>query len=357
MVHDIVFGRQSLKLRVVKHVFQIYHCRRCRIDFGFEEKFRLFRQYGWNLVAYLFFQVVELNISQITVTRHFNRLFSFELSRSTFYNMKVKIAGYYVETKQKALDRIVRGGLVHADETRANIKGKTGYVWVLTSNSEVVYIFADSREAEMVQELLAGFKGVLVSDFYTAYDSVGCVQQRCLIHLMRDLNDSVLQNPFNTELRQVVTAFAELLKPMVETVDRFGLKTHFLKKHLVQVDRFYRALDKADYHSEEATKCKDRFERNRDKLFTFLSHDGVPWHNNNAEHAIKAFARLRDVIRGTSTEKGLEEYLTLLSVCQTCRYTGVDFLDFLLSGEKDIHAFAERRRGHRRRSSVGKPKT
>ena len=36
-------------------------------------------------------------------------------------------------------------------------------------------------------------------------------------------------------------------------------------------------------------------------------------------------------------------------VCQTCKYMGVDFLDFLRSGEKDIHAFAESRRGRRRR--------
>jgi len=34
---------------------------------------------------------------------------------------------------------------------------------------------------------------------------------------------------------------------------------------------------------------------------TFLSHDGVPWNNNNAEHAIKAFARLRRAIEGLST--------------------------------------------------------
>jgi hypothetical protein len=219
-----------------------------------------------------------------------------------------------------------------------------------------VYILADNREGEMVRKLLAGFKGVLVSDFYTAYDSIGCPQQRCLIHLMRDLNDEVLANPFDTELRQVVTAFAELLKRMVETVDRFGLKKHFLKEHLAGVDRFYLELSKSDYRSEAATKCKERFERNRDKLFTFLSHDGVSWHNNNAEHAIKAFARLRDVLAGTSTEKGLEEYLILLSVCQTCKYTGVDFLDFLRSGEKDIHAFAESRRGRRRRLSTSEPK-
>jgi hypothetical protein len=51
-----------------------------------------------------------------------------------------------------------------------------------------------------------------------------------------------------------------------------------------------------------------------DKLFTFLDYDGVPWNNNNAEHAIKAFARLRRTIGGTSTAKGIEEYLMLLSI-------------------------------------------
>src|ERR1035438_8015533 len=269
--------------------------------------------------------------------------------------MKERLAGYYAETKLKILERIVHGSLVHADETRANIKGKTGFVWVLTSNTEVVYILADSREGEVVQQLLAGFKGVLVSDFYTAYDSIGCPQQRCLIHLMRDLNDEVLNNPFDTELKQVITAFSELLRAVVETVDRFGLKRRYLKKHLAGVERVYAEVGKADYRSDGATKCKDRFERNRDKLFTFLSFDGVPWHNNNAEHAIKAFARLRDVIAGNSTEKGLEEYLTLLSVCQTCKYMGVDFLDFLRSGEKDIHAFAESRCRRKRPSPTRPP--
>ena len=105
---------------------------------------------------------------------------------------------------------------------------------------------------------------------------------------------------------------------------------------------------------QTALACRDRFEKNRDKLFTFLNFDGVPWNNNNAEHAIKAFARLRDVIEGSSTEKGIREYLILLSVCQTCKYMGVDFLDFLRSGEKDIHAFAESRRSRRRQPSINK---
>jgi hypothetical protein len=83
-------------------------------------------------------------------------------------------------------------------------------------------------------------------------------------------------------------------------------------------------------------------EKSRDKLFTFLKYDGVPWNNNNAEHAVKPFAGLRQLIGGLATEKSLREYFVLLSICQSCKYSGLDFLDFLRSGETDIDAFAKR---------------
>src|SRR5271166_1770582 len=117
----------------------------------------------------------------------------------------------------------------------------------------------------------------------------------------------------------------------------------FLRKHLTGVERFYRQLERTDYQSEAALKCKERFVRNRDKLFTFLNYDGVPWNNNNAEHAIKAFARLRDVIAGSYSKKGVDEYLTLLTVAETCEYQGLDFLDFLRSREMDVETYSRRR--------------
>jgi len=61
---------------------------------------------------------------------------------------------------------------------------------------------------------------------------------------------------------------------------------------------------------------------------------------------------LRHVINGVTSAKGLRDYLILLSVCQTCKYMAVDFLDFLRSGEKDIHAFAESRRRRKRRTQT-----
>ena len=56
-----------------------------------------------------------------------------------------------------------------------------------------------------------------------------------MIHLIRDLNDDIRQEPFNKEMKEVAQEFATILKPIIETIDRFGLKARFLRKHKLAV--------------------------------------------------------------------------------------------------------------------------
>ena len=218
---------------------------------------------------------------------------------------------------------------------------------IFVTTGAVAYIYAESREGGMVQELLKDFKGVLVSDFYSAYDSIDCPQQKCLIHLIRDLNDDFFKQPFNDELTSMVREFSELIKAIVETIDRFGLKARFLRKHKKQVDRFNRSILGREFKTEVAIKYQKRFEKNADKLFIFLDYDNVPWNNNNAEHAIKPLAKLRHVFGGQGTPKSIHDYLVLLSVEETCKYRGISFLDFLRSGELNIDKFSADDRSRR----------
>jgi len=156
---------------------------------------------------------------------------------------------------------------------------------------------------------------------------------------MRDLNDDLFKHPFNRELREIAEHFVLLLQPIIETVDQFGLKTRFLRKHKRSVEEFYEQLVKQEHESEISVKWSKRFVRNREKLFTFLDHDGIPWNNNNAEHAIKAFVCLRRVFGASQTPRTIQDYLVLLSIYQTCKFKGVEFLDFLRSGRKDVDGF------------------
>ena len=187
----------------------------------------------------------------------------------------------------------------------------------------------------MLEDVLAGFEGVLVSDFYGGYDGVPCRQQKCLIHLMRDINEDLLKNSFDEELSSIARGFGSLLREIVETIDRWGLKRNHLRKHRRAAERFLDGVAFMRCSTEPAAALKKRIGKNREKLFTFLDHDGVPWNNNNAEHAVRAFTRLRNTM-ASSTAKGTADYCILLSVQQTLRYRGIDFLDFLRSGKTEI---------------------
>jgi len=145
-------------------------------------------------------------------------------------------------------------------------------------------------------------------------------------------------------MKLLARQFADVLRAIIETIDRFGLKARHLHKHRAAVEAFYKQVLHHSYETQVALGYQRRLEKTKDRLFTFLDFDGVPWNNNNAEHAIKAFVHLRRVIGGTSTFKGLREYLTLLSISETCRNKGCRFLDFLLSQESDIDQFMARRR-------------
>jgi hypothetical protein len=132
--------------------------------------------------------------------------------------------------------------------------------------------------------------------------------------------------------RETATA---LLREIVETIDRYGLKKRHLGKHKRSAERFLDDVAALQCTTEIGSALKKRIEKNKDKLFTFLEFDNVPWNNNNAEHAVRAFTRLRNVMV-TSTPKGTREYCILLSVQQTLRYQGKGFLDFLRSGRIEI---------------------
>jgi hypothetical protein len=272
-----------------------------------------------------------MGVSQNAIASSLSRLFGLALSRGCVNHLKETAAAKYRAAYDDILRRIVSGKLIHADETKARLKGGDGYVWVFTNMEAVAFVYRGTREAEFVHEMLKDFKGVLVSDYFSGYDSISCVQQKCLIHLMRDINEDIRKHPFNQEMRNVGEAFARLLRPMIASVDRFGLKARHLRKYKPDVEKFFCALEHIDYQTEVAVSYKKRFEKNRNKLFTFLDFDGVPWNNNNAEHAIKAFARLRRTMGGTSTVKGIEEYLVLLSLSETCKMKGADTLGMFLA--------------------------
>jgi predicted RecB family nuclease len=350
--YDVRFGRAGVRRWVQKFVVHHYKCLNCGKTFPSDRHGATRHPYGTELIAYVVYHVVELGIPQAVLARQISTVFHYNVGQPVIHKLLVRAADFYTETYEAINRKIVCGDVLHADETTTSIKGERAYVWVFTSLREVLYVYSETREATVLSQHIEGFKGVLVSDFYAAYDSMECPQQKCLVHLMRDLNDDLLSHPFDEELRSFAQDFGGVLRPIVETIDRFGLKERYLRKHKREAQRFLVSISRCEYKTEAAISYQKRFQKNADKLFTFLDHDGVAWNNNNAEHAIKAFARLRNVIGGSCTEQAIRKYLVLLSVCETCEYKGVTFLDFLRSGEKDVDVFVQKKTRRSRRTAL-----
>ena len=356
VVFDIKYTRTGLRRNLIRYIYHCYKCQDCGTNFNDRPLQWPQHKEGSGLLAFVCYQLIQQRLSWRMIADGLSVFFGLERALGKVARLKDRAAEVYRGTYEHLKKKLVSGQVIHADETHVSLGGKRSFVWVFSSITEAVFVHTDTREGDFLGEFFKGFKGVLVSDFYSAYDSIPCPQQKCLIHLMRDMNSDLLKHPFDEDMKQLARDFANLLKPMVDTVDQFGFRARFLRKHRRSVCSFYRDVERRNFRSEIAEKYLNRFLKNRDRLFTFLEHDGVSWNNNSAEHAVKAFVFLRKVIGSSSTKRGIDDYLVLLSIYETCKRNDVVFLDFLLSGEKDIHAFAESRLGRRRRIPANKPK-
>lgn len=346
LVVDLKPFRSGIKRWVTRYKTKWYRCETCRLTCAPKEYPARSEGCGRNLCTWVIYSTIAHRQTHESVVETLNDQFGIVLPASHVSTIRQRAVEYYRPTYESLKSALQAGPAVHADETKVTLRRPkaSGYVWVFASPDTAVYVYSPTRDGTTVRDTLAGFKGVLVSDFYAAYDSVDCPQQKCLIHLIRDLNDDLLRNPFDEDLKQVAARFTAVLQPVIATIDRFGLMKYHLGKHKRGVERYFGVELQAESRSELGRHYQSRLLKNREKLFTFLDYDGVPWNNNNAENAVKLFASRRNVLGVPFTAAGIRNYLVLLSLYQTLRYRNLSFWKFLLSGETDIAAFTAKGR-------------
>jgi hypothetical protein len=78
---------------------------------------------------------------------------------------------------------------VNSDETGLPMDGNNWWLWILVTAHVVLFLPSKSRGHETVQDIFEGYKGVLVSDFFTAYNCLDVEQQKCLAHVIVELKE------------------------------------------------------------------------------------------------------------------------------------------------------------------------
>jgi transposase len=255
----------------------------------------------------------------------FNFHLQFKLSPgglvSMWHRLRAVLFGWYLEIKTQALDSAV----LHADETGWRVEGKTHWLWCFASRDVTYYMIDRSRGSPALKKFFQKeFAGVLVTDFWAAYNAVVCAQkQKCLPHLLRDLKRTQHYHKpggdwpaFSKQLKRLIRDSLRLSKRHRELPsERFASRQQRLEQRL-------HALLAQPWEDRHARRLVKRLRRHASELFTFLSHPEVPSDNNHGERQIRPAVIARKNSYANGSEEGAETQAVLMSVFRTLKQRG-----------------------------------
>ena len=173
------------------------------------------------------------------------------------------------------------------------------------------------RHLNAVKDILGeDFEGIVVCDFYAAYN---CIEktQRCLVHLLRDISDerkilknSVLLKKFDDRIRCFINDGLRIQK--MESGDLKETEIRKLEKTLAAITKMKVTKGKAE------TLIK-RIKKYQTEIIRFVNHPELEYHNNRAERQIRPIVISRKISYQSNTDEGAKKNCILHSVMETLR--------------------------------------
>jgi transposase len=223
--------------------------------------------------------------------------------------------------------------VLHLDETSWREDGRSGWVWTLTTPTVRLFRFSSSRAGAVARALLgADAEGVIVSDFYTAYDQLDGRHQRCWAHLLREIHELTEQFPTDGGLHAWAQEMHAIFTQAVAWTAAAGACSPAERE---RARRRFEAAVLARCRAQpagapHAALCQ-RVERYHPELFTFVADPAVPPTNNAAERALRPLVIARKISGGTRSQDGSQTRMILQSVIATWDLRGLDPLTELLA--------------------------
>ena len=166
---DLLITPSGLKRRVVECSAPVYECAQCAHRFVSDKYDRVAKHFH-GLMSWAMYQHIAHQLSLRTLEELLREFFGLRIGKSEIHMFKFLMARYYQKTYRQLATRLFSGDVLHVDETEVKLKSGKGYVWTFANQEEVVYMYRPTRGGEFLQQILKNFKGVLVSDFYAAYE-------------------------------------------------------------------------------------------------------------------------------------------------------------------------------------------
>ncbi|MFA5861754.1 MAG: IS66 family transposase [Candidatus Thermoplasmatota archaeon] len=328
-----------------------YSCPHCLANVKGESPLPSHEQYGPNVVAWVVHHRI-VGLSIVKIQESLERTFGLRVSEATILRMETQAAEALGEDYEQ-IKKIIKGSdCLGGDESKFRVHGKNGWLWTFVDTLAVLYEVANTRGGSVPARILEGFDGVLVRDGWKPYDKISCKgHQLDHLHTNRWLERVEVIHGIEPRglLSHRAAKFTRAGRPPAEFI-RFadGIRARlreailFIEKNAATITLDERKRKSDEYLANmvsflgepwkdaNAVRIGNELRSRQDMLFTFIRVPNVPWHNNAAERAIRQGVYHRKISGGRQTWPGAARLSTLLSVFETCKKTGENFIDLVL---------------------------
>jgi transposase len=341
---EVVARRQILDVPLVpvtitEHVTLTRRCRRCQtmhtpqVDLAAEVLGH--HRVSVRLMALIVLLREHCRLPFGQLQRYLETVHQLHLSRGELVAIVTTSAARGAVAAEAILAAIQARPVVHADETSWREDGQNGYLWSLSSGA-LRYFRRGCRQKHMVDDLLgADFAGVLVTDFYAAYDHYPGPHQRCWVHLLRDIAELRRQHPADAGVARWTRAVRRVYdRARAAAGPPAGLEVGEQATWRRQQQRRYegvllRICERFTTQRVPQRVLCQRIVKYLPELFTFVADPTVPADNNAAERSVRPLAVRRKISGGTRSATG--------SLTRTVLWTLVD--TFHAQGKQLLYAW------------------
>ncbi len=209
---------------------------------------------------------------------------------------------------------------VHVDETGWKIAGQSHWLWDFVNQQAALYRIRRSRGKIVPQEVLTkDYQGNVVSDFWSAYNKIGKLRQRCVVHLKREMKrikelDTSLPSQRAYKCLNRIFNDAKRLDEKRKDIDAqiFIRRLRLLEHRLFE-------FATGTFEGKHWQRISARMLKYYGEMLTFLKVDGLPADNNHAERMIRPNVIFRKISFENMSEKGARAHEVLMSLLQTLR--------------------------------------
>jgi len=385
--------KRGLRLVYIRHIIHRYKCPHCKaIVSKYFGKLKWAR-YGLGMIAFVLYERLERGGSWEGIRSTMKRIVhSLECvpTIKAFIDWVRKYEDEMIEVYDAFIEAIKASPFAHVDETGLPMDGENWWLWVIVAAEVVLYISSKSRGSDTVKDIFHEYKGILLSDFWSAYNKLDVKQQKCLQHVVRELRKislKELDKRDNAEKRLKIDDDLKareknevackpksrgrppkqpklLTSEKREELERIKVQSEKASRQAIKFIDFFKKAWKKDGNdmsantplekrtsiaeaesrlkalirdvidegpaNEDIERLINRFKKYGPCLFTYLENPGVTPDNNEAEREIRPFVVQRKISGNFISPEVMRIYSMHLSLYRTCKRNKVNYEEVII---------------------------